>query len=267
MLQKEERRKMYSASVIQKLESDRLHPAFTVAVEGRKELIVEYESRLWGHSQSAASMLEKIAYDAAVYSQQNTAHFLLADGIVWEQCSEPAYRVYSDGSVRISVDDSESDTSAFKCFNAFQYEEALLTAGRIACGNEGRKEISFCPIRVHLPGMVKYPLNPEYASLYDAAGLRIPAAEGSSVEQIAYLAHFLKTDRFEVERIKGKGADALFLIGDEFRNKQKDPAYGGYFRRQVADILNDTALKPVPAECQLGDTAIWFGTWQVSAPE
>ena len=261
---------MFSASVIEKPESDKLLPAFTVSVKGRKELIVEYESRLWRHSQSVAGVLEKTAYNAADYSQQNTAHFLLADGIVWEQCSEPAYKVYLDGSVKISVDgseSSESDISAFKCFNAFQYEEALLAAGRIERGNEGQKEISLCPIRVHLPGMVRYPLNPEYASLYDAAGLRIPAEEWSSVEQIAYLAHFLKTDRFEVERIKGKGADALFLVGDELRNKQKDPEYGEYFRRQVADILNDTALKPVPAECQLGDTVIWFGTWQVSAPE
>ncbi len=258
---------MFSASIVEKTELDRLRPAFTVFGENWKELIAEYDGKLWKCSRYSADMLEKPIYSAADHSRQSSARFLLTDEIVWEQCDEPAYRVYLDGSVKISVNDSESDVRPCKRFNAFQYDEAILTARRIAHRNGEQKDISFRPIRVYLSHMVKYPLNSEYASLYDAAGLRIPPERGYSVEQIGYLAHFLKTDRFEVTRMKGKGSDALFLIGDGFREKQMDRKRGEHFRKQVIDILNGTALKPVPVECQLGDTVIWLGTWQVSEPK
>ncbi len=258
---------MLSASVIKTTESDKLHSAFMISAEGKEDLIVEYESQLWKRSQLSADELEKAVCNTADYTQQDTVLFLLADGIVWERCSEPAYRVYLDGTVEISVDDSESDASVFKRFNAFQYEETLLTAERIARENRRRKEVSSRPIWVYLPQMVKYPLNPEYASQYDVAGLQIAAEEGCSVEQIAYLAHFLKTERFEVKRIKGKGSDALFLLGYGFWKKKMDSEDKETFRRQVIDILNDTAIKPVPVECQLGDMAIWFGIWHVSEPK
>lgn len=260
----EERKKMFSDGIIEKTESDRLQLAFIISDEGRQELIAEYGSKLWKRSQYSADVFEELSYIGTDHSSQRADHFLLADGTVWKQCGEPAYYVYLDGSVKISVEDSESDIYAFKRFNALQYDEALLTARRIAHGNGEQKKISFCPIQVYLPYMVKTPLNPEYASLYDIAGLRIPTIEEYSTEQVNYLAHFMNTDRFEVKRIKGKGSDALFLVGDKFWKKQKNSEYEEYFRKHVTGILNDTALKPVPVECQLGDTVIWFGSWQVS---